>query len=128
MFKKEDDSFFYFVDTIQKIVIFLIVASIVAGIFMFCFIGVISGILLAVILPVILIVLSMMFNAICYIAIDAKIARNKALGEDYEYLTDMLLKRPSKKEENNPNQKYIDAILNSKQPADKKTDDEKKSR
>lgn len=120
MFKKSDDSFFGFVDTIQKIVIFLIVASIVAGIFMFCFVGVVSGILLAVILPVLLIVLSMMFNAVCYIAIDAKIARNKALGEDYEYLTDML--KDNGKEEDDAERKNADAIIDARLHDGKKGD------
>lgn len=113
MFKKEDDSFFSYVNTIQRIVIFLIIASVIAGIFMFFFVEIISGILLAVILPVILIVLSMMFNAICYIAIDAKLARNKTYGEDDKDLLEYLQSGSKKDEKPNTNQNCTDSTVSS---------------
>ena len=66
---------------------------------------------MATILPVLLIVLSLILYAMTYVAIDAKIARNKACGEDYSYLKDLLdLKKPQP-EKPNPNQKYIDKIM-----------------
>lgn len=111
MFKKSDDNFFSMVDIIQKVIIFFILASLAGGIILICFVDFTSGILMATILPVLLIVLSLILYAMTYVAIDAKIARNKACGEDYSYLTDLLdLKKPQS-EEPNPNQKYIDKIM-----------------
>lgn len=112
MFKKSDDNFFSLVDTVQKVIIFFIIASIAGGIILICFVDFISGILMATVLPVLLIVLSLILYAMTYVAIDAKIARNKALGEDYEYLLELLnIVRHKKPEKPNPNQKYIDKIM-----------------
>lgn len=111
MFKKSDDNFFSMVDIIQKVIIFFILASLAGGIILICFVDFTAGILMATILPVLLIVLSLILYAMTYVAIDAKIARNKACGEDYSYLTDLLdLKKPQP-EKPNPNQKYIDKIF-----------------
>lgn len=111
MFKKSDDNFFSMVDIIQKVIIFFILASLAGGIILICFVDFTAGILMATILPVLLIVLSLILYAMTYVAIDAKIARNKACGEDYSYLTDLLdLKKPQP-EKPNPNKKYIDKIM-----------------
>lgn len=111
MFKKSDNNFFSMVDIIQKVIIFFILASLAGGIILICFVDFTAGILMATILPVLLIVLSLILYAMTYVAIDAKIARNKACGEDYSYLTDLLdLKKPQP-EKPNPNQKYIDKIM-----------------
>lgn len=126
MFKKSDDKFFGFVDTIQKIIIFLIVASIVAGAFLF-YIGIVPGIIVAVILPVMLIITSLIFHAICYIAIDVKIQRNKIMGEDVQYLLDLLDSKPQKPEKPNPNQPYIDLILKDKTQSSENDDSSKGS-
>lgn len=113
MFKKTDDNFFAMVDIIQKVIIFLIFASLVGGIILICLVDFISGILMATVLPVLLIVLSLILYTITFVAIDTKIARNKALGEDYEYLLELLdIVKHKKPEKPNPNQKYIDIIVN----------------
>lgn len=112
MFKKSDDNFFFMVDIIQKVIIFFIFASLAGGIILICLVDFISGILMATVLPVLLIVLSLVLYAMTFVAIDAKIARNKALGEDYEYLLELLdIVKHKKPEKPNPNQKYIDVIL-----------------
>ena len=89
MFKKADEDFFSKVDIIQKFIIFLIVGSLVGGIIL-CFVDFTCGILMATILPVLLIVLSLILYMMTHIAIDAKIARNKACGEDVTYLLELL--------------------------------------
>lgn len=111
MFKKSDDNFFSMVDIIQKVIIFFILASLAGGIILICFVDFTAGILMATVLPVLLIVLSLILYAMTYVAIDAKIARNKACGEDCSYLTDLIDIKKPQPEKPNPNQKYIDEIL-----------------
>ena len=111
MFKKADEDFFSKVDIIQKFIIFLIVGSLVGGIIL-CFVDFTCGILMATVLPALLIVLSLILYMITHVAIDAKIARNKACGEDVTYLLELLdIDNQSKPEKPNPNQKYIDMIM-----------------
>lgn len=110
MFKKSDKDFFERIDIIQKVIIFFIIASLGGGIGL-CFVSFVAGILMATVLPVLLIVLSLILHMMTYAAIDAKLARNKAYGEDDEYLLE-LLDLSEEPEMPSPYQKYIDKIMN----------------
>ncbi len=108
MFKKADEDFFSKVDIIQKFIIFLILASLVGGIILVCFVDFTCGILMATVLPVLLIVLSLILYMMTHIAIDAKIARNKACGEDVTYLLELLDSDDDSDSQNKADVNFVD--------------------
>lgn len=113
MFKKADEDFFSKVDIIQKFIIFLIVGSLVGGIIL-CFVDFTCGILMATVLPVLLIVLSLILYIITHVAIDAKIARNKACGEDVTYLLELLDSDDDSDSQNKADVNFVDYEKNQK--------------
>lgn len=113
MFKKADEDFFSKVDIIQKFIIFLIVGSLVGGIIL-CFVDFTCGILMATVLPVLLIVLSLILYMMTHIAIDAKIARNKACGEDVTYLLELLDSDDDSDSQNKADVNFVDYEKNQK--------------
>lgn len=113
MFKKADEDFFSKVDIIQKFIIFLIVGSLVGGIIL-CFVDFTCGILMATVLPVLLIVLSLILYMMTHIAIDAKIARNKACGEDVTYLLELLDSDDDSDSQNKADVNFVDYEKNPK--------------
>lgn len=131
MFKKADEDFFSKVDIIQKFIIFLIVGSLVGGIIL-CFVDFTCGILMATVLPVLLIVLSLILYMITHVAIDAKIARNKACGEDVTYLLELLDSDDDSDSQNKADVNFVDYEKNQKtqndtssSKTDNKVNDEK---
>lgn len=132
MFKKADEDFFSKVDIIQKFIIFLILASLVGGIILVCFVDFTCGILMATVLPALLIVLSLILYMITHVAIDAKIARNKACGEDVTYLLELLDSDDDSDSQNKADVNFVDYEKNQKtqndtssSKTDNKVNDEK---